>query len=252
MTYTSIATLLILDDDLSRLDRRAIVDGVAAVQRLDGSFSASIEGNEFDMRFVYCACCICFMLNDWGRVNKSAMGKYILDSIRYDGGVSQHFEMESHGGTTFCALAALELSGQLHLLSSKQLEKMKRWLLFRQDGGFQGRPNKPIDTCYSFWIGAALKIIDGFELSNLKDNKDYIVSCQDTVVGGFSKWPGTSSDPFHTYFGICGLSFLREPGLLEVMPSLNISERAYGKLKNLHKIWSSSESQINDVQVNID
>lgn len=55
--------------------------GVAAVQRSDGSFSASIEGNEYDMRFVYCACCICFMLNDWGSVDKAQMGEYILNSI---------------------------------------------------------------------------------------------------------------------------------------------------------------------------
>lgn len=99
MTYTSIAILVILGDDLTRLDRNAIIEGrlfalsplslwvilslsgVAAVQRPDGSFSASVEGNEYDMRFVYCACCICFMLNDWGRVNKSSMARYILDSI---------------------------------------------------------------------------------------------------------------------------------------------------------------------------
>jgi len=250
MTYTSLAILVILGDDLSRVDRRAIIDGVAAVQRPDGSFSATIEGNEFDMRFVYCACCICFMLNDWGRVNKSSMGQYITNSIRYDGGVSQHFEMESHGGTTFCALAALQLSDQMHLLSPKQLEKVKRWLLFRQDEGFQGRPNKPIDTCYSFWIGSALKIVDAFELSNFNKNRDYVFSCQDTVVGGFSKWPGTSSDPFHTYFGLCGLSFLREPDLLEVMPSLNISMRAYERLKKLHKSWGLEKRM--EVQLNID
>jgi geranylgeranyl transferase type-1 subunit beta len=159
--------------------------------------------------------------------------------------------MESHGGTTFCALAALQLSNQMHLLSDQKLEKVKRWLLFRQvDGGFQGRPNKPIDTCYSFWIGAALKIVGAFELSNFKENKDYILSCQDTIVGGFSKWPGTTSDPFHAYFGLCGLSFLREPGVLEIMPSLNISMRAYERLKNLHKLWSL-QSQM-EVQLNID
>lgn len=72
--------------------------------------------------------------------------------------------MESHGGTTFCALAALQLSDQLDLLTNNQLEKMKRWLLFRQEGGFNGRPNKPVDTCYAFWIGAALRIIDSFDL----------------------------------------------------------------------------------------
>lgn len=105
MTYTGIATLVILGDDLSRLDRKAIIEGdslgdwsispistlifpgfvsllgVASVQRTDGSFSASVEGNEFDMRFVYCACCICYMLNDWGRVNKTQMGQYILSSL---------------------------------------------------------------------------------------------------------------------------------------------------------------------------
>lgn len=111
--------------------------------------------------------------------------------------------------------------------------------------------NISYSSSYSFWIGAALKIIDGFELSNFKENKDYILSCQDAVVGGFSKWPGTSSDPFHTYFGICGLSFLREPGLLEVMPSLNISRSAYEKLKNLHKNWST-ELEAHDAQLNIE
>lgn len=44
MTYTSIAILVILGDDLSRLDRKAIIEGVESVQRPDGSFSASVEG----------------------------------------------------------------------------------------------------------------------------------------------------------------------------------------------------------------
>lgn len=48
MTYTCIAVLVILGDDLSRLDRKAIVDGVASVQREDGSFSASVEGKKRD------------------------------------------------------------------------------------------------------------------------------------------------------------------------------------------------------------
>lgn len=40
--------------------------------------------------------------------------------------------MESHGGTTFCAIAALHLSDQLDVLSESAKEKMKRWLMFRQ------------------------------------------------------------------------------------------------------------------------
>uniref|UniRef100_A0A182QX37 Geranylgeranyl transferase type-1 subunit beta n=1 Tax=Anopheles farauti TaxID=69004 RepID=A0A182QX37_9DIPT len=241
ITYTGIAVLVALGDDLSRLNRRAIVDGVAAVQRDDGSFSATIEGSEHDMRFVYCAAAICAMLNDWGRVDRKKMADYILKSIRYDYGISQHYEMESHGGTTFCAIAALQLSGQMHLLTPAVKEKIIRWLVFRQQDGFQGRPNKPVDTCYSFWIAATLKILGAFELTSFKDNRDYVLSTQDATVGGFSKWPQAYTDPFHSYFGLCGLSFLNEPGLQEIMPALNISMRAYRRLQELQRNWSLLE-----------
>lgn len=253
ITYTGIAVLVALGDDLSRLDRKAIIDGVAAVQRDDGSFSATIDGSEHDMRFVYCAAAICAMLNDWGKVNKRQMAEYILKSIRYDYGISQHYEMESHGGTTFCAIAALELSGQLDILTPDVKDKMIRWLIFRQQDGFQGRPNKPVDTCYAFWIGAALKILNAFELTSFKDNREYVLSTQDKTVGGFSKWPGSHTDPFHTYFGLCGLSFLQEPGLLEVVPSLNISQRAFQRLKQLHAVWElETDLSKCDVRVNIE
>lgn len=73
--------LAALEDDFSRLDRKAIIAGVAAVQRDDGSFSATIDGSEHDMRFVYCAAAICAMLNDWGKVDKQKMADYIVKSI---------------------------------------------------------------------------------------------------------------------------------------------------------------------------
>lgn len=145
-------------------------------------------------------------------------------------------EGESHGGTTFCAIAALHLSGQLNRLTEEQLHRLKQWLVFRQIDGFQGRPNKPVDTCYSFWIGASLKILNAFEFTNFPENREFILSTQNTF-GGLSKWTRCSADPYHTYFGICGLSFIKEPGLNEVMPSLNISMRAYRRLKELHLSW---------------
>lgn len=51
------------------------------MQKPDGNFSASIEGNEHDMRFVYCAAAICAMLNDWTGVDKAAMANYIRSSM---------------------------------------------------------------------------------------------------------------------------------------------------------------------------
>ncbi|KAH8261827.1 hypothetical protein KR038_000631 [Drosophila bunnanda] len=239
MTYTSIAVLVTLGDDLSRLDRRSIVDGVAAAQKAEGSFGACIDGSEDDMRFVYCAAAICHMLDYWGDVDKEAMYQFIMRSLRYDYGFSQELEGEAHGGTTFCALAALHLSGQLKRLDADTVQRMKRWLIFRQMDGFQGRPNKPVDTCYSFWIGASLCILDCFELTDYAKNREYILSTQDKLIGGFAKWPQATPDPFHTYLGLCGLAFTGEPGLSAVNPSLNMSMAACVHLKHLHEQWRS-------------
>lgn len=41
--------------------------------------------------------------------------------------------------------------GRLHELPRK--DKLIKWCIERQISGFQGRINKPADTCYSFWIG---------------------------------------------------------------------------------------------------
>lgn len=60
---------------------------------------------------------------------------------RYDCGVSQHYEMESHGGTTFCAIAALHLSGQMDVLSEETRDKLIRWLVFRQVIAILAKPN---------------------------------------------------------------------------------------------------------------
>lgn len=66
----------------------------------------------------------------------------------------------------------------------------------------------------------------------------YLLETQDVITGGFSKWPGSTPDPFHTYFSLCGLSFINEEGLGAVMPSLNISQRAYERLCELQSEWN--------------
>lgn len=78
-----------------------------------------------------------------------------------------------------------------------------------------------------------------FHLTDYPKNRNYILDTQDTLSGGFSKWPASTTDPFHTYFGLCGLSFLKEPGLAEVMPSLNITMKSFHKLLKLQKQWKT-------------
>lgn len=38
------------------------------------------------------------------------------------------------------------------------MEDTVRWICQRQLGGFQGRPGKVEDVCYSFWCAAALRV----------------------------------------------------------------------------------------------
>lgn len=81
MTYTGLATLLTLGDDLNRVDKVSIVEGMRACQNADGSFTAMVTGCESDMRFLYCACCVSAILNDWSGIDKRKAIDYILQSI---------------------------------------------------------------------------------------------------------------------------------------------------------------------------
>lgn len=72
-------------------NRLALLRGVRALQRPDGSFDSSTEGGENDMRFVYCAAAICHMLKDRDGVGMDTdlAEKYIVNSISYEGAFGQ-------------------------------------------------------------------------------------------------------------------------------------------------------------------
>lgn len=158
----------------------------------------------------------------------------------YDFGIAQGPELESHGGSSYCAIATLVLTNQLHRLSDRQLKGLTRWLLNRQEDGFQGRPHKPVDTCYSFWVGAALKMLDAYKYINESKNREYVLMTQDGVIGGFSKWVDSTSDPLHTYMGLAGLSLMHGNNLMEVQPALNVTVRTHEHLMSLHEKWNKS------------
>ena len=40
------------------------------------------------MRFLYCACAVSYMLNDWTAVDQTAAIEYIKSCITYEGGIS--------------------------------------------------------------------------------------------------------------------------------------------------------------------
>ena len=235
MTYTALCSLLILGDDLQRVDKQAIACGLKNLQLKDGSFQYCVEGSENDMRFLYCVACICYILKDFSPINIDKAVDYILNSLSYEGGFGQGPFLEAHGGSTFCAVAALYLFNRLDSLKVSELALLKRWCHNRHQSGFQGRPNKPVDTCYSFWLGGSLYILDSFQYLDHKTNRDWLLSVQDYMTGGFSKWTSTSPDPLHSYMGLAGLALMHEEGVRELFAPLNISQRAADHLHDLQR-----------------
>ncbi|CAO2826114.1 unnamed protein product [Amaranthus hypochondriacus] len=112
-TYSALAILKMMGYDLSLLDSKSIVRSMKNLQQDDGSFMPIHFGAESDLRFVYCATAISYLLDDWTGVEKEKAKEYILNCQSYDGGFGLCPGLESHGGATYCAIASLRLMGYL-------------------------------------------------------------------------------------------------------------------------------------------
>ncbi|CAK9010830.1 Geranylgeranyl transferase type-1 subunit beta (Geranylgeranyl transferase type I subunit beta) (GGTase-I-beta) (Type I protein geranyl-geranyltransferase subunit beta) [Durusdinium trenchii] len=223
MTYTALLVLTILGDDLSRIDKEAVVRGLRAVQQEDGSFQAVKFGTEKDMRFVFCACAVSFMLQDWRGVDIERTTAFIKSSQTYDGGFGILPDQEAHGGATYTALASLKLMGKLDAVDRELAE---RFLAARQVGGFNGRINKVPDTCYTFWVGGSMQILGVQDLIDAPSAREFVMTCEHAQTGGFSKVPGVSPDILHAHFSVLGMSLLGEPGFAPIEASLALSRHA--------------------------
>lgn len=234
-TYCALAMLKTLGYDLSRLDSGLILVSMKTLQQHDGSFMPTDTGAEMDLRFIYCAAAICFMLNNWSGMDREKAKEYILRCQSYDGGFGLVPGSESHGGGTYCAVSALYLMGFIEddILSRStssstiNVSLLLEWCLQRQavDGGFQGRSNKASDTCYAFWVGGVLRILGAQTLFDKQALREFLLTCQ-TKYGGFSKFPGQLPDLYHSYYGFSAFGLLEEPGLKPLCFALGIADIA--------------------------
>lgn len=191
LTYSALLSLKILGDDFSRVRKEKLLGYLKKCQKEDGSFQATIDSLEADLRFLYSAAVISFLLGDFSAINIEKALKFIFNCQNNDGAFGLRPFEESHSGATYCALASLVLFKKIDEIPNKT--KLIEFLVNRQVpwepsrekgciGGFQGRINKYPDSCYSFWNGASLKIL-GFEsFINKESVKPYILNCQNTQV----------------------------------------------------------------------
>ena len=120
------------------------------------------ENGEMDMRGVYCALVVADILNLVENNDQltRGMSNFIASCQTYEGGISYSPFGESHGGYTYCGLAALIILKETDKLD---LDRCAEWLVQRQiaeEGGFNGRINKLVDSCYNYWQGATFELLD--------------------------------------------------------------------------------------------
>lgn len=207
LLYTlSALQILVLYDALSSIDQEGVVKYVTSLQQPDGSFFGDSWG-EVDSRFSFCALASLSLLNRLDAVDVDKAVEYVLRCMNFDGGFGRVPGSESHAGQVYCCVGALAVANALYHVDADQLGW---WLCERQlpSGGLNGRPEKLPDVCYSWWVLASLKIIGRIHWISKEKLVHFILSCQDEETGGFSDRPGDLVDPFHTLFGIAGLSLL--------------------------------------------
>ena len=142
--------------------------------------------------------------------------------MNFDGGFGSRPGSESHAGQIYCCVAFLSITGHLHKVDA---DLLGWWLAERQlpSGGLNGRPEKLPDVCYSWWVLSSLAILGRIHWIDSKALSSFILASQDDETGGISDRPSDYPDPFHTLFGIAGLSLLKfktnhDSGLKTVNP----------------------------------
>ncbi len=108
------------------------------------------------------------------------------------------------------------------------------------EGGYQGRTNKLVDACYSFWQGSIPIMISMYARrcsdAGLEDYRccvhnslrlqQYILHCSQQFEGGLRDKPGKARDHYHTSYSLSGLSLMQH-GERKINPTV------YGDANNL-------------------
>ena len=183
-----------------------------------GSFQIHING-ENDMRAIYCSLVVAEVLNLLEPELTKGIGDYIASCQTYEGGIACVPYGEAHAGYTYCGLASLLIINETHKID---LNTLLEWSVNRQiaiEGGFNGRINKFVDSCYNFWQGSIAELADialhgtanyqGEWLYNQRAIQGYTLLCCQGEKGGLVDKPSKGVDLYHTCYSLAGLSIVQ-------------------------------------------
>uniref|UniRef100_A0A8C3SFN1 Protein farnesyltransferase subunit beta n=1 Tax=Chelydra serpentina TaxID=8475 RepID=A0A8C3SFN1_CHESE len=159
-TYAAVSALCIIgtEEAFNVINREKLLEYLYSLKQPDGSFIMHV-GGEVDVRSAYCAASVASLTNIITPTLFAGTAQWIARCQNWEGGIGGVPGMEAHGGYTFCGLAALVILKQEDSLNLKCL---LHWVTSRQmrfEGGFQGRCNKLVDGCYSFWQAGLLPLL---------------------------------------------------------------------------------------------
>ena len=157
------------EQGFSMIDREAMYQWLLRLKQEDGSFAMHLDG-EPDVRATYCALTVARLLNITTDELTANTASFIRACQTHEGGFGGSPGNEAHGGYTFCGAAAAAILG---ILDSIDVELLLQWIAFRQmklEGGFCGRTNKLVDSCYSFWQGAVPVIVSDWRRQKNQSN----------------------------------------------------------------------------------
>ncbi|CAI2371079.1 unnamed protein product [Moneuplotes crassus] len=175
------------------------------------------ENGEYDLRACYCALIIADILGFLPDPDLTeGMSDLIASCQTYEGGIACNPYGEAHAGYTYCGLSCMILLGEVDKLN---LDRLIEWAVNRQlemEGGFNGRINKLVDSCYNFWMGAIFEMvdmatkgkanIDGQWLCSQLALQGYSIFCCQSSEGGFKDKPRKGVDVYHTMYALAGTS----------------------------------------------
>ncbi|KAG4095708.1 terpenoid cyclases/Protein prenyltransferase [Neocallimastix lanati (nom. inval.)] len=217
-TYAAVNTLAIIgtEEAYNVIDREKLYEWFMSLKQPDGSFQMN-DGGEIDVRGCYCVLATAKLLNILTPELTAGVAEFIASCQTYEGGMGGYPGNEAHGGYTFCALAALEILKKTDYIDCELLMEWLTSCQMRLEGGFQGRVNKLVDGCYSFWQAGSFPLLEGIYTKNKKPYdiggffdrealQEYILLCCQNQYGGLIDKPRKSPDFYHTCYCLSGLS----------------------------------------------
>jgi len=217
-TYAAVNTLAIIgtEEAYNVVDREKLYEWFISLKQPDGSFQMN-NGGETDVRGCYCVLATAKLLNILTPELTTGVAEFIASCQTYEGGIGGYPGNEAHGGYTFCGLAALEILKKTDYIDSEALMEWLTSCQMKLEGGFQGRINKLVDGCYSFWQAGSFPLLEAickkknepFDTCGFFDREalqEYILLCCQNQYGGLLDKPKKSPDFYHTCYCLSGLS----------------------------------------------